>query len=88
MWLTRRRKKGRSTCWHAVFAQLQMSSAPRRRVSDSDLVDIGDDSFPPEPPDLLTETDLFGGLSLGPPQTRQSFPGKISLLPACLHAKL
>ena len=58
-----------------LLAQLHLPSAPRRRVSDSDLADVGDDSFPPEPLDLLSETDLFGGLALAPPQLRQSFPG-------------
>ena len=60
-----------------LFTQLRASSAPRRRVSDSDLADVGDESFPPEPLDLLSETDLFGGLALAPPQQlRQSYPGE------------
>ena len=62
---------------YRVHVQLQQQplSAIRRRVSDSDVVDFVDDSFPPEAPDLLTETDLFGGLSLVPPPLRQSASG-------------
>jgi hypothetical protein len=55
--------------------QVQSLSALRRRVSDSDVVETADDSFPPEPLDLLTETDLFGGLTLVPPPMRQSGSG-------------
>ena len=55
--------------------QVQSFSAVRRRVSDSDVVETADDSFPPEPLDLLTETDLFGGLTLVPPPMRQSGSG-------------
>ncbi len=64
-----------------LVTQLGASSVPRRRVSDSDLADVGDDSFPPEPLDLLSETDLFGGLALAPPQQqlRQSYPGECRL---------